>query len=422
LNPSSRLIGKLATVIVPYNFKGNAIRIASNPEDDTDCNKPRYLKDINIVKLIESGEYEGCVAALDNVTDGTALLIEGAGVDETENPSILWGVEASGLRIAGAFDYGIKCVNTNHEISGKMSWKYETSIDALIDGCRTGVYMDHYNNVRISAAIKTRQAYRVNLSNETSLKYAEYGIHLVDSKYIDLRNTRIIDKDPETDTLNVSDEFKHINLDGVCHGLMIENSLCSRTDGFNVRDYIHTTTTENFEGITILGEPSSRFVVERTDSYELYDNCKIDTNKESETYGDLKAETGLSTTSLIPCSNETTIELHGFDFNYKGEGRIIFYKDNNNILFEVPLTEYFNTENYNRAYIESFIVSNVDNTKSTITFEDTSYLDQISCIRIYIRSDKITDGAYIVNDGKTYVIEGRFLKDGIRIKSRFVDS
>jgi len=431
LNPSSRLIGKLATVIVPYNFKGNAIRIASNPEDDTDCNKPRYLKDINIVKLIESGEYEGCVAALDNVTDGTALLIEGAGVDETENPSILWGVEASGLRIAGAFDYGIRCINTNYEKSGKTPWKYETKIDALIDGCRTGVYMDHYNNVRISAAIKTRQAYRVNLSNETSLKYAEHGIHLAGCKYIDLRNSRIIDKDPETDTLTVSDEFKHINLDGVCHGLMIENSLCSRTDGFNVRDYIHTTTAENFEGITILGEPSSRFVeIGNYDTANLYKNYRINSN------GDMVPQEGITSTDYISCSAGATVKLKNIDLfagTKHGLHRIVFYgydseNDIKKYLFYVSAQDinvnnelYINDEiyfNFNKALSEFSVNTLNDNQDSSGS--ETNDTNTIKYFRICCDSAGLNYNSSIEVDDDKYAFKLGELKDQIHIKARYI--
>lgn len=371
--------------------------------------------------MIKNGDHAYSCGSIDNVTNGTALLIEGTEPDETDDPSILWGVEALGIRIAGAFDYGIRCINTNYEESGKSPWKYETKIDALIDGCRTGMYMDHYNNARISAVIKTRQAYRVNLDEDESLKYAEYGIHLVNCKYIDLRNSRIIDKDPETDTLIVSDEFKHISLEGLCRGLMIENSLCSGTDGFNIRDYIHTTIPENFEGITILGEPSSRFF-ELGDygTSNLYKNYRIVSG------GAMEISPNITSTDYISCTAGATVKLNNINLEAGTElglYRILFYTNIN----EKPYAYVAASGLSNKSYIDfdkvnSKFTINTSYAGSELTGENLENMniniENLSFLRICCNSDGLTYNSSIEVDNTKTTFKFGELKDQIRIKAQ----
>ena len=426
LSSSSQLVGNHATIRVPYTFEGSVIRIAANPEDDTSCRVPRYLKDINIVKLIESGEHEYSPASLDNETNGTALLIEGLGVEENSTPSILWGVEASGIRIAGAFDYGIKCVNTNHELSGKKPWKYETCIDALIESCRTGLYMDHYNNARISAVIQTCQAYRLNLEEEESLNYAEYGIHLVNCRYIDLKNSRIIDKDPESGDLAVSDEFKHINLVGDCRGLMIDSSLCSVTEGLNIRDYIHTTTPENFDNMSVWGEPSSRF-------FELgdYGTSNLYKDYRIKSQGAMTKVTGITATDYISCKKGDTVKLNNIDL-FTGKNldyhKIVFYGYDTE---ENDTIKWLFTINADAVGDKSYIVFDKANSNFNINescgrhglSEDkvtdiNGKLNNIQYFRICCDSAELTYNSSIeVNNNKTAFKFGE-LKNGIRIDAQ----
>ena len=432
MNSSSRLIGNRATVIVPYNFKGNAIRIAANPEDDSRCMKPRYLKDINIVKLIESGEHEGSVAALDNATDGTALLIEGREVDENLNPSILWGVEAKGLRIAGAFDYGIRCINTDHGISGKKPWKYETCIDAMIESCRTGIYMEHYNNARISAAVQARRSYRNDLEDDVSLNYAEYGIHLVDSKYVDFRNSRLITRDPESGESVVSHDFKHVNLVGNCKGLMVGSSICIGETDYNLRDCIHTTVTENFDRMSVLGESNARFF--EIGNYEianLYKNCRINSG------GNMIQQEGITSTDYISCSADATVKLNNIDLfagSSLGMNRIVFYgydtvTDIKEYLFYISAQDinvnnelYINDEiyiNFNKALSEFSINTLSDNLD--LSGSEINDINTIKYFRICCNSAKLTYNSSIeVDDNKTIFKLGE-LKDQIHIKSRYIE-
>jgi len=429
LSSSSRLVGNHATIRVPYSFEGTVIRISANPDDDTICISPRYLKDINIVKLIESGEHEDSAAALDNVTHGTALLIEGLGVEENSTPSILWGVEASGIRIAGAFDYGIRCVNTNHEISGKMPWKYETSIDAFIESCRTGIYMDHYSNARISAVVQTRQAYRYNLDDEDGLNYADYGIHLVDSKYINLKNSRIITMDPESGEITVPDEFKHINLVDDCTGLMIENSLCTGEESYNVRDYIHTETAENFDNMTVFGEPNANYYnYYGEDAVEgfLYHNYRIETE---ENPGALAPTFGTTSTCLIPCNRNSTIVVKDFTFTNEFDinkeyhpNRIVLYNN------EAEFLRVITYDNFNKYHLTC---KDLDDGGYEITFNKTaSELKPIDSIRMCCNTENIgmrptvtvynTDENGITTKDVTYLKNG-CLKDRVYIKPRYID-
>jgi len=132
LNMLSSLIGNHATIRVPYNFKGSVIYAStrSHPNSnsinsvtpfdrwDPQWKPARYLKDINIVKPIEQNSagnvstgLVGRHSSLNGETNGTAVFIEGHRNTLNTGSTYIWGLDYSGLRIGGAFKYGIYGTN-----------------------------------------------------------------------------------------------------------------------------------------------------------------------------------------------------------------------------------------------------------------------------------------------------------------------
>lgn len=414
LNPSSRLIGNHATISAPYSFEGSVLYAVADG--------PRYLKDINIVKLIESGEHEGCTAALDNVTDGTALLIERTAADDDFDSSILNGFDFSGLDIMGAFDYGIKCINTSTE-SPEIRYA-ETRIAAIIDGCRTSVYMNRYNDARISALIQPRLSY-MSENNPANPRYAECGIHLVDSTEVDIRDSRIRNWDPSSEACSFSEEFQHVCMEGDCSGLSLDQSLCYDIDGYEIRDLIHTDSPMNLCNMTVFEEPNTDYINYHDENAVeglLYRDVKIHSDDEHPHYkpGELVKTTGTTSTCLIPCTKNSIIIVKdfGFDDSTKTPSRIAFYKEDGGCIGV-----------YNHSLFDDLGLMNYVPAESKIELTGKPTLNEVVCFRFCFNSDKLglkpaiivreTDGDTITKETTTYLKDG-CLKDRIYFNAQFI--
>lgn len=282
--------------------------------------------------------------ALDNVTDGTALLIERTAADDDFDSSILNGFDFSGLDIMGAFDYGIKCINTSTE-SPEIRYA-ETRIAAIIDGCRTSVYMNRYNDARISALIQPRLSY-MSENNPANPRYAEYGIHLVDSTEVDIRDSRIRNWDSIGEAWSFSNEFQHVCLEGDCYGLSLDHSLCHGIDGYEIRDLIHTDSPMNLCNMTVFEEPNTDYINYHDENAVeglLYRDIKIHSDDEHPHYkpGELVKTTGTTSTCLIPCTQNTIIEVKNITFVDKGStNRIAYYGQGGGCIAVMPY-KFFN--------------------------------------------------------------------------------
>lgn len=432
LETAGSLVGNHATVNVPYNFKGSVLYVSADPEDSKADNGSvdsikgfRYLKDINIIKIFESNDnidLDGTAVSWNKETGGTGLLIERSNA----YPAVsgLCGLDFSDLRITGAFDYGIRCINTDAEASWKKEWNYDTHIGAVIDGCRTGVYMYHYSNASISALIKLRCAYDPE-TVEADLKYAEHGIHLVNSINIDLSSSRIEDWGLRNGNPSISNEFKHINLVGDCRGLMIDSSLCSETDCANVRDCIHTNTFENYDNMTVLGEANTDYFnydKDSVDNYLLHD-FKI---KYSGNTGALEKATDITSTCFIPCTKNSTIIVKDFVFINDGNAnRIAFYNEFGESLNK--LVSYGGFSNY----FDYKRFGNEEDNEYRITFKPEK-LPDFANIRMCCNTENIGSCPtvyYGIEDGGNYVkdftrspicLKDGYLKDDIYVESQYV--
>lgn len=256
LGLSSYLKGNHGTVRVLYAFEGNVVSADTASTElaeiytmhpwtkwDPQWKYGRYVTDLNITKPDSRGFHY----SLNGDTCGTAVYIRADGTDDTH---FMWGIHFSGLRIAGAFSYGIRGVCENE------GWLHEMRIEAFIDACETGVSLEGCNNAYVSAIVQPRRAYSLD---EVYSAYAKYGIKLVDSKNVDLSGSRVWDW-YDTNTLWTEDgEYQHIAMYGQCRGLILNDFLYYEQSTYDIRDLIYTDTESNLENMTILQEPFTRW-------------------------------------------------------------------------------------------------------------------------------------------------------------------
>ena len=262
----SNLKGNHATIKVPYEFSGNVLYAYSNTHTNDEINavppftkwdpqwkSGRYVTDVNICKADSRG-FHYAVEATD--CKGTAVYIS---ADNTKGfLTFMWGVHYSGLRIAGAFAYGIHCKNIDD------GWNHEMRIDAFIDSCEVGVQLEHCNQVYVSATIQPRSAYSID---EVYAPYAKHGIKLVNSKNVDLSGSRVWDWENEdkasteinekTTLWSPDNEYQSYAMYGNCTGAIL-NDFVYHTKG-DTRKRIYTDNDHNLETLTILQEPIDRW-------------------------------------------------------------------------------------------------------------------------------------------------------------------
>lgn len=275
LGLSSNLKGNHATVKVPYAFDGHVLHAYSNDRTSEDINAVppwsrwdpqwktgRYVSDLNICKADNRG-FHYCVNL--GECKGTAVYIS---ADNTVGLStFMWGVHYTGLRIAGAFAYGIHAQNFDD------GWLHEMRIDGFIDACETGVCLEDCQNTYISAIIQPRRGYT---EDKVYFPYAKYGIKLMRSKNTDLSGSRVWDwsnPDKPNTTENEKmtlyeegNEYQHIAMYGDCQGTILNDYLYHRQG--DTRNRIYTDTLSNLNTLTILQEPIDRwFKVRNGDPY-----------------------------------------------------------------------------------------------------------------------------------------------------------
>lgn len=255
---SACLRGNHAVLRVPYAFAGNVINIASSLNSSVTDAPPytkwdpqwktgRYFTDVCVTKPDSRGFHY----SVDGTCSGTAIYIE---ADSGATSTFIWGLSASGIRIAGAFAYGIhaKMIGTG--------WCHEARIEAFIDACEIGVCMEDCNNAYVSAAIQPRAALT---ASGTNVVYAKYGIELIRSRNTDLSGSRVWDWNAvnslwtgDTDSGCV---YQHIAMIGNCSGTILNDFFYYEMPAYDIRKLIYTDTASNLEKISILQEPFTRW-------------------------------------------------------------------------------------------------------------------------------------------------------------------
>lgn len=270
----AHLKGNHATIFVPYTFSGNVINASTVDDEaaldydrtltgqdltnafsaankkavppfthwDPQWKMSRYVTDINICKKASTGV---CYSK-DGTTYGTAVYLH---CDEDDRIKFMWGVSMSGIRISGAFDYGIHAYNKGDHIN---SWNHDMLIEAVIDGCKIGVLLDNCRYARLTLAIQGKAA-------ENGTAYAHHGIKLVNSRGVDLSRTRVWDWNATNSLWTPGGEYQFLALFGECRGLILDAFQYYEVPTYDIRDLIYTDTPSNLEQMTILQEPIDRW-------------------------------------------------------------------------------------------------------------------------------------------------------------------
>ena len=252
MNRSAFLKGNHATVFVPYAFTGRVINVDTSVHTNTKDVLPfthwdpqwktaRYLTDLNVCKANSYGLHE----SLSGESNGTAVYVYANG---SATSTFIWGMNFSGLRIAGAFEYGLRAISTGYN--------HEMRVEAFMDAVKIGVSLEDCNNAYISATVQPRKA-----NNGTT--YATHGIQLIRCQNTDLSGSRVWDWNAENSlwSYDKSNVNQHIAMYGDCMGTILNDyNYHYLPSGFDdLRELIHTDTPANFDSLIILQEPFTRW-------------------------------------------------------------------------------------------------------------------------------------------------------------------
>lgn len=252
MNRSAFLKGNHATVFVPYAFTGRVINVDTSVHTNTKDVPPfthwdpqwktaRYLTDLNICKVNSNGLHY----SNSGDSNGTAVYVYANG---SATSTFIWGMNFSGLRIAGAFEYGLRAISTGYN--------HEMRVEAFMDAVKIGVSLEDCNNAYISAIIQPRKA-----ANETP--YATHGIQLIRCQNTDLSGSRVWDWNAENSlwSYDKSNVNQHIAMYGDCMGTILNDyNYHYLPSGFDdLRELIYTDTPANFDSLIILQEPFTRW-------------------------------------------------------------------------------------------------------------------------------------------------------------------
>ena len=266
VNRSSWLRGNHATIFVPYSFSGKVINADTTAHASTKDVPPwthwdpqwktaRYVTDVNICKVDGYGLHH----STSGDSAGTAVYISATG---GATSTFMWGVNLSGLRIAGAFEYGIRAQNFS------AGWNHEMRVEAFVDACKIGVSLEDCNNAYICAAVQPRKA-------GNGAVYAKHGIQLIRCENTDMLGTRVWDWNDKNSlwTFDKGNINQHIAMYGDCTGTILNDYnyhyLPSSFD--DIRELIYTDTPKNFESLIIIQEPIDKWYMVK-DSMPYFDN------------------------------------------------------------------------------------------------------------------------------------------------------
>lgn len=250
---SATLRGNHAVIRVPYAFTGNVIDV--NTIHDTTRGIPpyahfdpmwkrgRFIYDVCIVKPTANGLHY----SLDGTCSGKAIYMS---CDGTAEVGFIWGATLQGIRIGGAFTHGIHVINFDdpNDSMEDDAWNHDMRIEAVIQGCETGVALQNCNGTHLAVAIQPSSA-------DNGTHYAKWGVYLNDCRFVDMMSSYIWDWQAARSD---SAEYTHIAMYGNCRGLVLSDPRYYEGSA-DVRDIIYTDTPSNLERMTILQEPITRW-------------------------------------------------------------------------------------------------------------------------------------------------------------------
>ena len=254
---SASVVGNHATVNVVYAFTGKVINVDTTAHTNVKDVPPwihwspqwktaRYLRDLNICKPNKDGIH----ASDDGASNGTAVYICSNG---NATAYFSWGTHFAGVKIAGAFEYGVRAINLGRGYLNEMR------IEALIDAPKIGVSLEDCNNTYISAVVQPRKA-------ENGAVYAKHGIQLIRSSNTDLSGARIWDWNSSNSlwTYDKDNVNQHFAMYGSCVGTIMNDFLYHQVPpGFNdIRELIYCDEEYkkvNFDSLVIIQEPVTKW-------------------------------------------------------------------------------------------------------------------------------------------------------------------
>lgn len=263
LRSSATLRGNHAVIEVPYAFTGNVISADTQYDEGSRDTPPfihwdpmwkraRYIYDVCIVKPNSVGIH----CSINGECSGTGVYLSAKGKHLTEGDiNYIWGAMLQGVRIAGAFTYGIQAENIDNPEDSMEddAWNHDMRIEAVIQGCETGVSLFNCNLAHLSVTIQPSTADGNTAYKGT--KYAKWGVRLEDCKGVDMTSSFVWDWQVAR---NDSAEYTHIAMYGNCTGLVLGDYLY-HANSTDIRKQIYTDTPSNLEKMTVLQEPITRW-------------------------------------------------------------------------------------------------------------------------------------------------------------------
>lgn len=256
---SATINGNHAVINVPYAFSGHVIDILTSRDTNRDTppfthwdpqwKRARYIYDVCITKH----ESHGLHYSADGTCSGVGIYM--SCISTNTEVGFIWGAMLQGIRIAGAFTYGIQVINYDdpNDSMEDDAWNHDMRVEAVIQGCETGVSMTNCNTAHLAVTVQPSKA-----ANDT--KYAKWGVRLDDCRSVDMSSSLIWDwQVARTD----SEEYQHIALYGNCRGLVLSDFLYYET-ATDIRKQIYTDTPSNLENMTILQEPITRWFKQKS--------------------------------------------------------------------------------------------------------------------------------------------------------------
>ena len=496
----SSLKGNHATIKVPYEFAGNVIYASTATvltQDDRRDVEPfkqwdpqwksgRYVTDINICKVdlckttnpdgsikLESRNLHCLVAYEDNgnitcdKSKGTAMYFS---ADANCPQTFMWGVTCSGIRIAGAFEYGIRAQNfDNVNNPGDVGWNHEMRIEAIMDACETGVRLENCHCAFLDVSFQPRGALiygRNGDKQEDYVPYAKHGIRLDSSNNVDLSGSRVWDWNATNTLYRPDNEYKFLTMYGDCRGAIV-NAFQYYEEGTDIRKLIYTDTPSNLEQIIILQEPFDRWFKNRDGVPYFHDGVvekklatgdeleavfgataiipkftnqlPIATDEDGTVYNDKGYKSGvalggnypptveepssayyISVTGFIPVKKGSVIRFKNLKWLQSdgfGERIVFYYKDKSGIpngswaLF-IPSTQLSNNDN-----IPKF-VDTTDGFEMTLSSDEK--FDNLGYIRMSFRTTEIGIDPIITVDEEIRYAQVGVLADEVKVKAENV--
>lgn len=451
---SASIRGHHGLIKVPYSFAGNVINVTTALNEDVTAIAPwtrwdpmwkagRYITDLNITKHDPKGF---CYANQPGDCKGAAIYISADRSGTSANRStFIWGLDFSGIRIAGAFSYGIRAVNYND------AWNHEMRIAAFITSCEIGVSLEDCNNAYISAVIEPR--YAEDTSGTITGVYAKHGIELIRSTNADLTGSRVWDWNATGTLWTDGGQWQHIGMYGDCHGAIL-NSFEYYDVSIDIRKLIYTDTASNLEKLTILQEPFTRWFKPKDNKPYFFDgdNEKELTYKEdfdacfhvgktptftdalanaidsdgtiyqgigySRSGGTINGSGGVNTsqagyyghTGFIAVHDGAVVRVDGIKLTDDGDVRMAMY-DSNFQLIEGRI--------HNAGHIisgNSYWFPDYEETETGFSFRVSAYYEDCAYLRMGLLSRDIASNPKIAVDEELgYTMDG-YLADGIKVK------